>query len=56
MGRSKELAEFLCGAVTGWHHCNKSVHEMSSLLDITSFTVSVNIAKGTFVEISPTRP
>lgn len=55
MGRSKALAEFQCAAVIGWHHCNKSVHETSSLLDITRLTVSVNVAKGKLVEISATK-
>ncbi len=34
MGHSEELSEFKCGTVIGCHLYHKSVHEMSSLLEI----------------------
>ncbi|KAF3687163.1 Transposable element Tcb2 transposase [Channa argus] len=34
MGRSQELSEFQRGAVIGCHLCNKSIREISSLLNI----------------------
>lgn len=43
---SKELAEFECGAIIGFHHCNKSVsssssrNQVSSLLDILQLSVN----------------
>ena len=40
MGCSKQLTEFKRGAVIGPHHCNQSVHEISSFLDIPRSTVN----------------
>ncbi|CAI9587755.1 unnamed protein product [Staurois parvus] len=45
MGRSQELSEFKCGTVIGCHLCNKSIHEISLLLDIPRSTVSGIITK-----------
>ena len=45
MGRSKGLTEFEHGAVIGGQSCNKSVCEISSLLDIPRLTVSGIIEK-----------
>ncbi|CAI9556057.1 unnamed protein product [Staurois parvus] len=40
MGRSQELSEFKCGTVKGRHLCNKFIHEISLLLNISRSTVS----------------
>ncbi|CAI9620337.1 unnamed protein product [Staurois parvus] len=40
MGRSQELSEFKRGTVIGCHLCNKSIHEISLLLNIPRSTVS----------------
>ncbi|CAI9535765.1 unnamed protein product, partial [Staurois parvus] len=40
MGRSQELSEFKCGTMIGCHLCNKSIHEISLLLNIPRSTVS----------------
>ncbi|CAI9572065.1 unnamed protein product [Staurois parvus] len=40
MGRSQELSEFKCGTVIGCHLCNKSICEISWLLNIPRSTVS----------------
>ncbi|CAI9615713.1 unnamed protein product [Staurois parvus] len=45
MGRSQELSEFKCGTVIGCHLCNKSIREISLLLNIPRSTVSGIIAK-----------
>ncbi|CAI9603243.1 unnamed protein product [Staurois parvus] len=45
MGRSRELSEFKCGTVIGCHLCNKSIHEISLLLNISRPTVSGIITK-----------
>ncbi|CAI9588337.1 unnamed protein product [Staurois parvus] len=45
MGRSQELSEFKCGTVIGCHLCNKSICEISLLLNIPHSTVTGNIAK-----------
>lgn len=43
---SKELAEFECGAIIGFHHCNEPVsssssrNQVSSLLDILQLSVN----------------
>lgn len=50
---SKELAEFECGAIIGFHHCNKSVsssssrNQVSSLLDILQLSVNGIFSLGT---------
>ncbi|CAI9602006.1 unnamed protein product [Staurois parvus] len=40
MGRSQEFTEFKRGTVIGCHLCNKSIHEISLLLNIPRSTVS----------------
>ncbi|CAI9586507.1 unnamed protein product [Staurois parvus] len=40
MGQSQELSEFKCGTVIGCHLCNKSIREISLLLNIPQSTVS----------------
>ncbi|CAI9595495.1 unnamed protein product [Staurois parvus] len=45
MGRSQELSEFKCGTVIGCHLCNKSICEISLLLNIPQSTVSGIITK-----------
>ncbi|CAI9553564.1 unnamed protein product [Staurois parvus] len=41
MGRSQELSEFNRGTVIGCHLCNKSICEISWLLNIPRSTVRV---------------
>ncbi|CAI9575459.1 unnamed protein product, partial [Staurois parvus] len=45
MGHSQELSEFKRGTVIGCHLCNKSIREISFLLNIPSSTVSGIITK-----------
>ncbi|CAI9559083.1 unnamed protein product [Staurois parvus] len=45
MGRSQEFSEFKCCTVIGCHLCNKSIHEISLLLNIPQSTVSGIINK-----------
>ncbi|CAI9576317.1 unnamed protein product [Staurois parvus] len=45
MGRSQELSEFKHGTVIGCHLCNKSICEISFLLNIPQSTVSGIITK-----------
>ncbi|CAI9578354.1 unnamed protein product, partial [Staurois parvus] len=45
MGCSQELSEFKCGTVIGCHLCNKSIREISLLLNIQRSTVSGIITK-----------
>ncbi|CAI9590553.1 unnamed protein product, partial [Staurois parvus] len=40
MGHSQALSEFKCGTVIGCHLCNKSISEISLLLNIPWSTVS----------------
>ncbi|CAI9615529.1 unnamed protein product [Staurois parvus] len=40
MGRFQELSEFKCGTVIGCHLCNKSISEISLLLNIPRSSVS----------------
>ncbi|CAI9612427.1 unnamed protein product [Staurois parvus] len=40
MGSSQQLSEFKRGTVIGCHLCNKSIHEISLLLNIPWSTVS----------------
>ncbi|CAI9605695.1 unnamed protein product, partial [Staurois parvus] len=46
MGLSQELNEFKHGTVIGCHLCNKSIHEISLLLNIPQSSVSGIITKG----------
>ncbi|CAI9541119.1 unnamed protein product [Staurois parvus] len=45
MGRSQELSDFKCGIVIGCHLCNKSIHEISLLLNIPQSPFSGIITK-----------
>ncbi|CAI9565025.1 unnamed protein product, partial [Staurois parvus] len=45
MGLSQELSEFNCGTVIGCHLCNKSICDISLLLNIPQSTVSGIITK-----------
>ncbi|CAI9554867.1 unnamed protein product, partial [Staurois parvus] len=45
MGHSQELSEFKHSTVIGCHLCNKSIHELSLLLNIPYSTVSGIITK-----------
>ncbi|CAI9602867.1 unnamed protein product [Staurois parvus] len=45
MGRSQELREFKRGTMIGCHLCNKSIREISLLLNILRSTVSGIITK-----------
>ncbi|CAI9548707.1 unnamed protein product [Staurois parvus] len=45
MDRPQELSEFKCGTVIGSHLCNKSIREISLLLNIPQSTVSDIITK-----------
>ena len=56
MGRSKELTEFERGAVIVCHHCNKSVGQISSLLDISRSAVSDIVEKWKHLGITATQP
>ncbi|CAI9601852.1 unnamed protein product [Staurois parvus] len=56
MGHSQELSEFKCGAVIGCHLCNKSIHEISLLLNIPRSTVSDIITKWKQLGTAATQP
>ncbi|CAI9562656.1 unnamed protein product [Staurois parvus] len=45
MGHSQELSELKSGTVIGFYLCNKSIHEISLLLNIPRSTVSGIITK-----------
>ena len=56
MGRSQELSEFQHGTVIGCHLCNKSCHEISSLLNIPLSTVSGILIKWKLMGMTATQP
>ncbi|CAI9598513.1 unnamed protein product [Staurois parvus] len=56
MGLSQELSEFKCGTVIGCHLCNKSIHEMSLLLNITRSAVSGIVTKWKQLGTTATQP
>ncbi|CAI9585926.1 unnamed protein product, partial [Staurois parvus] len=56
MGRSQELSEFKSGTVIGWHLCNKSIRESSSLLNIPRSTVSGIITRWKQLDTTATQP
>ncbi|CAI9551602.1 unnamed protein product [Staurois parvus] len=56
MGRSQELSEFKCGTVIGCHLCNKSIREISLLLNIPQTTVSGIITKWKQLGTTATEP
>ncbi|CAI9542443.1 unnamed protein product, partial [Staurois parvus] len=56
MGRSQELSEFKRGTVIGCHVFNKSIHEISLLLNIPRSTVSGIITKWKQLGTTATQP
>ncbi|CAI9578781.1 unnamed protein product, partial [Staurois parvus] len=56
MGRSQELSEFKRGTVIGCHLCNKSIREISLLLNIPRSTVSGIIRKWKQLGTTATQP
>ncbi|CAI9545458.1 unnamed protein product, partial [Staurois parvus] len=55
MGLSQELSELKCGTVIGCHLCNRSIREISWLLNIPRSTVSGNITKWKQLRTTATR-
>ena len=45
MGRTEELSDFQCGTVIGCHFFNKSVRQISALLELPRSTVDAVIVK-----------
>ncbi|CAI9558974.1 unnamed protein product [Staurois parvus] len=56
MGHSQELSEFKRGTVIGCHLCNKSIREISFLLNIPWSTVSGIITKWKQLGTTATQP
>ncbi|CAI9558442.1 unnamed protein product [Staurois parvus] len=56
MGCSQELSEFKRGTVIGCHLYNKSIREISLLLNISQSTVSGNITKWKQLRATATQP
>ncbi|CAI9563067.1 unnamed protein product [Staurois parvus] len=56
MGRSQELSEFKRGIVIGCHLCNKSIREISLLLNIPRSIVSGIITKWKQLGTTATQP
>ncbi|CAI9544498.1 unnamed protein product [Staurois parvus] len=56
MGRSQELSEFISGTVIGCHLCNKSIRDISWLLNIPRSTVSGIITKWKPLGTTATQP
>ncbi|CAI9598078.1 unnamed protein product [Staurois parvus] len=56
MGRSQELSEFKRGTMIGCHLCNKSIREISLLLNISWSTVSGIITKWKQLGTTATQP
>ncbi|CAI9579851.1 unnamed protein product [Staurois parvus] len=56
MGHSQELSEFKRGTVIGCHLCNKSIHEISLLLNIPQSAVSGIITKWKQLGTTATQP
>ncbi|CAI9542164.1 unnamed protein product [Staurois parvus] len=56
MGRSQKLSEFKHGTVIGCHLCNKSIREISLLLNIPQSTVSGIITKRKQLRTTSTQP
>ncbi|CAI9564014.1 unnamed protein product [Staurois parvus] len=55
-GHSQELSEFKRGIVIGCHLCNKSIHEISLLLNIPWSTISGIITKWKQLGTAATHP
>ncbi|CAI9590573.1 unnamed protein product [Staurois parvus] len=56
IGRSQELSEFKRSTIIGCHLCNKSIHEISWLLNIPRSTVSGIITKWKQLGTTATHP
>ncbi|CAI9549417.1 unnamed protein product [Staurois parvus] len=56
MGRTQELSEFKRGTVIGYHLCNKSICDISWLLNIPRSTVSGIITKWKQLGTTATQP
>ncbi|CAI9602027.1 unnamed protein product [Staurois parvus] len=56
MGRSQEVSEFKSGTVISCHLCNKSIHEISLLLNIPRSTDSSIITKWKQLGTTATQP
>ncbi|CAI9610812.1 unnamed protein product [Staurois parvus] len=56
MDRSQDLSEFKRGTVIGCHLCNKSIYEMSLLLNIPRSNVSGIITKWKRLGTTATQP
>ncbi|CAI9545491.1 unnamed protein product [Staurois parvus] len=56
MDHSQEFSEFNCGTVIGCHLCNKSICEISLLLNISQSTVSGMITKWKQLGTTATQP
>ncbi|CAI9618949.1 unnamed protein product, partial [Staurois parvus] len=56
MGRSQELSEFKHGAEIGCHLCNKSICEISLLLNIPLSTVNGIVTKWKQMGTTATQP
>ncbi|CAI9571623.1 unnamed protein product, partial [Staurois parvus] len=56
IGCSQELIEFKCGTVIGCHLCNKSIRDISLLLNIPRSTVSGIITKWKQLGTTATQP
>ncbi|CAI9556295.1 unnamed protein product [Staurois parvus] len=56
MGRSQELSEFKRGPVIGCHLCNKSIRDISLLINIPQSTVSGIITKWKQLGTTATQP
>ncbi|CAI9555382.1 unnamed protein product [Staurois parvus] len=56
IGRSQYLSEFKCGTMIGCHLCNKSIREISLLLNIPQSTVSGITTKWKQLGTTATQP
>ncbi|CAI9616411.1 unnamed protein product, partial [Staurois parvus] len=56
MGHSQELSDFKRGTVIGCHLCNKSIREISLLLNIPRSTISGIITKWKQLGTTATQP
>ncbi|CAI9532174.1 unnamed protein product [Staurois parvus] len=56
MGRSQKLSEFKCVTMIGCHLCNKSIHEISLLLNIPRSSVNGIITKWEQLGTTATQP
>ncbi|CAI9568257.1 unnamed protein product, partial [Staurois parvus] len=56
MGRSQDLSEFKCGTVIGCHLCNKSIRDISLLLNIPWSAVSGIVTKWKQLGTAATQP